>query len=114
MESDKKQTDSRPLEARAAVLSELVGYQEGSIVSRTIIDKKTGTVTLFAFAAGQGLSEHTAPYALVHVLDGEVEITIAGKPLHVKTGEAVIMPANQPHALRALTNFKMVLTMIRS
>ncbi|GEA18664.1 cupin domain-containing protein [Moorella sp. E306M] len=115
MEPDKKQADSKPLEAQAAILSELVGYQEGSIVSRTIIDKKTGTVTLFAFAAGQGLSEHTAPYdALVYVLDGEVEITISGRPLHVKTGEAVIMPANQPHALRALTNFKMVLTMIRS
>ncbi|APC09277.1 cupin domain-containing protein [Neomoorella thermoacetica] len=112
---DNDQAGSRPLDARAAILSELVDYQEGSIVSRTIIDKKAGTVTLFAFAAGQGLSEHTAPYdALVHVLDGEVEITIAGKPLHVKTGEAVIMPANQPHTLRALTNFKMILTMIRS
>ncbi|GAF25216.1 uncharacterized conserved protein, contains double-stranded beta-helix domain [Moorella thermoacetica Y72] len=112
---DKEHAGSRPLDARAAILSELVDYQEGSIVSRTIIDKKAGTVTLFAFAAGQGLSEHTAPYdALVHVLDGEVEITIAGKPLHVKPGEAVIMPANQPHALRALTNFKMILTMIRS
>ncbi|CEP67533.1 RmlC-like jelly roll fold [Moorella glycerini] len=115
MEQNKEQAGRRPLEAQAAILNELVGYQEGSIVSRTIIDKKSGTVTLFAFAEGQGLSEHTAPYdALVHVLDGEVEITISGRPLHVKPGEAVIMPANQPHALRALTNFKMVLTMIRS
>ncbi|QGP91252.1 Cupin domain protein [Neomoorella glycerini] len=100
---------------RAVDLRELTGYQEGAVVSRTIIDKKTGTVTLFAFAEGQGLSEHTAPYdALVHVLEGEVEITIAGNPIRVKEGEAVIMPAHQPHALRALTNFKMVLTMIRS
>ncbi|MCG0278261.1 MAG: cupin domain-containing protein [Thermanaeromonas sp.] len=103
------------LEARVANLKELVSYQEGSIVSRTLIDKKAGTVTLFAFAAGQGLSEHTAPYdALVQVLEGEVEIAIAGQPFRLKSGEAIIMPANQPHALRALTNFKMLLTMIRS
>jgi quercetin dioxygenase-like cupin family protein len=95
-------------------MSGLVDYQEGSVVSRTVIDKKTGTVTAFAFADGQGLSEHKAPFdALVQVLDGEVEITISGKPFSVKQGQMVIMPANEPHALRAITPFKMVLTMIR-
>jgi len=95
--------------------AELAQYQEGSIVSRELISKKTGTVTLFAFDAGQGLSEHTAPYdALVQVLDGEAEITISGKALNVKTGEIIIMPANEPHALKAVKKFKMLLTMIRS
>ncbi|MBM4331380.1 MAG: cupin domain-containing protein [Deltaproteobacteria bacterium] len=95
--------------------SELINYQEGSVVSRTIIDQKTGTVTLFAFDKGQGLSEHTAPFdALVYILDGEVEITISRKPLRLHAGEMVIMPANQPHALRAVEKFKMILTMIRS
>jgi quercetin dioxygenase-like cupin family protein len=98
--------------ARAA---DLVDYQSGSVVSRTIIEKKTGTVTLFAFDKGQGLSEHTAPFdALVHLLDGEAEIVISGKALRLKEGEMVIMPANQPHALRAVEKFKMILTMIRS
>jgi len=92
----------------------LIEYQEGSVVSRTVIDKKTGTVTVFAFAEGQGLSEHTAPFdAMVHVLDGAVEISISGRPFRVNRGQMVIMPANEPHALRALTPFKMVLTMIR-
>ncbi len=96
-------------------LVDLADYQEGSVVSRTIIDKKTGTVTLFAFDEGQGLSEHTAPFdALVYLLDGEAEIVISGKPLHLKGGEMVIMPANDPHALKAITRFKMILTMIRS
>jgi quercetin dioxygenase-like cupin family protein len=94
---------------------DLADYQEGSIVSRTIIDKKTGTVTFFAFDQGQGLSEHTAPFdALVHLLDGEVEITISGKAHRLSTGEMIIMPANEPHALKALKRFKMILTMIRS
>ena len=93
---------------------DLLNYQEGSIVSRTLIDKKTGTVTLFAFDEGQGLSEHTAPFdALVHIIDGEAEITISGNALQVKGGEMLVMPANQPHALRALTRFKMILIMIR-
>jgi quercetin dioxygenase-like cupin family protein len=96
-------------------LIDLVDYQGGSVVSRTIIDKKTGTVTLFAFDEGQGLSEHTAPFdALVYLLDGEAEIVISGKPLCLKEGETVILPANQPHALRAVKRFKMILTMIRS
>ena len=105
----------RRLEAQVAKLAELVDYQDGSVVSREIISKNTGTVNLFAFDQGKGLSEHTAPFdALVYVLDGEAEIVISGKPLRVKQGEAVIMPANQPHALKAIEKFKMILTMIRS
>ena len=115
MEHNKKQTGAENLMAKAVRLIDLIDYQEGSVVSRTIIDKKTGTVTLFAFDEGQGLSEHTAPFdALVYLLDGEAEIVISGKALHVKEGEMVIMPANEPHALRAVKKFKMVLTMIRS
>ena len=96
-------------------LVDLVAYQKGSVVSRTLIDKKVATVTLFSFDEGQGLSEHTAPFdALVFVLDGEVEITISGKPLQLRDGEMTIMPANQPHALKAVKRFKMLLTMIRS
>jgi quercetin dioxygenase-like cupin family protein len=94
---------------------EMVDYQSGSVVSRQILKAKTGTVTLFAFDEGQGLGEHTAPFdALVQVLDGEVEITIAGTPHRVQTNEIIIMPANRPHALRALRRFKMLLVMIRS
>ncbi len=101
--------------AQPVKLYELADYQEGSIVSRTIIDKKAGTVTFFAFDEGQGLSEHTAPFdALVYILDGEAEIIISGKPFHLKEGEIIIMPANQPHSLRAIKRFKMILTMIRS
>jgi len=96
-------------------LVNLMNYQEEAIVSRTLIDKKTGTVTLFAFGVGQGLSEHTAPFdAMVHILDGESEITISGNPYHLKAGEMIIMPANEPHALKATTDFKMLLTMIRT
>jgi quercetin dioxygenase-like cupin family protein len=102
-------------EAAAHSLIDLVAYQEGSVVSKTLIDKKTGTVTLFAFAKGQGLSEHTAPFdAMVCVLDGVAEIAIAGNPVIVKQGEMIIMPANKPHALKAVEQFKMMLTMIRS
>ncbi|MGZ8161198.1 MAG: cupin domain-containing protein [Methylobacter sp.] len=93
----------------------LVNYQQGAVVSKTIIEKDTGTVTLFAFAMGQGLSEHTAPFdALVQVLDGEVEIKISGTPFHLKQGEIIIIPAHEPHALKAVSDFKMLLTMIRS
>jgi quercetin dioxygenase-like cupin family protein len=93
----------------------LVEYQPGSVVSRTIIDKPAGTLTLFAFGEGQGLSEHTAPYdALVYILDGEAEITISGKSNLVKRGEMLIMPADKPHALRAVKRFKMLLVMIKS
>jgi quercetin dioxygenase-like cupin family protein len=101
--------------AEVAKADELVNYQDGSIVSREIIKKPTGTVTVFAFDVGQGMSEHTAPFdALVHVLDGEAEIIIAGKPHTLQKGEIILMPANQPHALKAENRFKMVLTMIRS
>jgi quercetin dioxygenase-like cupin family protein len=103
------------LVGQAIRLVDLADYQEGSVVSRTIIDKKAGTVTFFAFAEGQGLSEHTAPFdALVYLVEGEAEIVISGKPIHLKGGEMVIMPANHPHALKATKNFKMILTMIRS
>jgi len=110
MESDKEQVMTQVIE-----MADMVDYQEGSVVSRTIVNKKTGTVTLFAFAEEQGLSEHKTPFdALVHVLDGEVEITISGKPFRLKRGEMIIMPADEPHALKAITRFKMILTMIRS
>jgi len=100
---------------QVAKMAELVNYQAGSIVSRTLIDKKAGTVTLFAFAEGQGLSEHTAPFdALVCILDGEAEVTISGKPFHLGQGEMIIMPANKPHALKAIKKFKMMLVMVRS
>jgi quercetin dioxygenase-like cupin family protein len=103
------------LAGRVAGLIDLVDYQTGSIVSRTVIDKPTGTLTLFAFDKGQGLSEHTAPFdAMVYIIDGEAEVTISGKPLVVKQGEMVIMPANQPHALKAVRRFKMMLVMIKS
>jgi quercetin dioxygenase-like cupin family protein len=102
--------DSTPLS-----LMNLVNYQPGSIVSRQIVKKEKGNVTLFAFDEGQALSEHTAPFdALVFVLEGESEVTISGKPHVLKSGEMILMPADQPHALKALKPFKMVLTMIRS
>jgi quercetin dioxygenase-like cupin family protein len=95
-------------------LGSLVQAQEGSVVSRTLLKKKAGTVTLFAFAKGQGLSEHSTPHdALVHVLEGSVEISIGGTPHRVEEGEALLLPANVPHALSGLTAFKMVLVMIR-
>jgi quercetin dioxygenase-like cupin family protein len=101
--------------AEAVVFADLVNYQGGSVVSRTIVKRPMGTVTLFAFDEGEGLSEHTAAFdALVHVLEGEAEIVISGKAIRTKAGEAVLMPANQPHALKAITRFKMALTMIRA
>lgn len=107
--------DTNTLTGKALELNNLIAYQEGSVVSRTIVDKKTGTVTLFAFDKEQGLSEHTAPYdAFVYIIDGEAEVTISGKSLPVKQGEFIIMPANQPHSLRATQRFKMTLVMIRS
>ena len=103
------------LAAQVLHAGDLVNYQAGAVVSRTIVNQKTGTVTLFAFDAGEALSEHTAPYdALAQALDGEAEITIAGQPFHLNAGDMIIMPANQPHAVKALKNFKMMLTMIRS
>ena len=101
--------------AKQLVLKDLIAYQEGAVVSRALIDKKVGTVTIFAFDEGQGLSEHAAPYdALVQILDGGAEVRIEGKPFSLKEGEMIILPANRPHALRALSAFKMLLIMIRS
>jgi quercetin dioxygenase-like cupin family protein len=102
-------------EAEVVRLDELVNYQDGAVVSRTLVKRQTGTVTIFAFDKGQGLSEHTAAFdALVHMLDGKAEISIAGKPFVVESGQAILLPANQPHAVSAITRFKMLLTMIRS
>ena len=113
MKQDRAQRDVA--KAQAAKMVDLADYQAGSVVSRTIIDKKNGTVTFFAFDEGQGLSEHKAPYdALVHLLEGEAEIVISGRPVHVREGEMLILPPNRPHALRAVKKFKMLLTMIRS
>jgi quercetin dioxygenase-like cupin family protein len=96
-------------------LVDYVSYQDGAVVSKEIIKKETGTVTLFAFDAGQGLSEHKAPFdALVNVLDGKVEITISGEPYLLNKGDTIIMPANEPHVLKAVEKFKMMLVMIRS
>jgi quercetin dioxygenase-like cupin family protein len=112
---NKNSENTKKLAAQAVDLADLIDYQEGSVVSRTIIDKKAGTVTLFAFDEGEGLSEHTAPYdALVYILDGDAEVTISGKPIRLKKGELTIMPANEPHALSAVAKFKMLLVMIRS
>jgi quercetin dioxygenase-like cupin family protein len=103
------------LVAQALTMTELITYQEGSVVSRTLIDKKIGTLTLFAFGAGEGLSEHTAPYdAVVQIVDGEADITIAGTVHHLVAGQMIIMPANQPHSLRSDKRFKMLLVMIRA
>lgn len=114
MSSLQKQKTSGDIVGQAHDLLTLVEYQSGSIVSREIISQKTGTVTIFAFDEGQGLSEHTAPFdALVYVLDGEVEITISGRGQRLVKGQMIIMPANKPHALKAVKKFKMMLVMIR-
>ncbi|MGA2682265.1 MAG: cupin domain-containing protein [Candidatus Bathyarchaeia archaeon] len=111
MEQSKKVVEN----AQILKMISLVEYQEGSIVSRTLIDKKAGTVTFFAFDEGQGLSEHVAPYdALVSVLDGEVKVALSEKIYHVKEGEMIILPANKPHALKAIRKFKMMLIMIKA
>ena len=114
MNPNKKPTESGNT-SQVLRLSGLVTYQVGAVVSKTLLDKKAGTLTLFAFAEGQGLSEHTAPYdAVVHILDGEAEVTISGRAFILTQGEMIVMPANEPHALKAVTKFKMMLTMIRS
>jgi quercetin dioxygenase-like cupin family protein len=101
--------------AQAARAADLVGYQEGAVVSRELVRTPRGTVTAFAFDEGQGLSEHTTPFdALAHVLEGEAEIVIEGTPHRVPGGAMILMPGGQPHALRAVQRFKMILTMIRS
>ena len=101
--------------SKAVGLAALVNYQAGAVVSKTVIAKKAGTVTVFAFDRGQGLSTHSAPFdALVQILDGEARITIAGKGMNVKKGEMIIMPADKPHALKANKRFKMMLVMVKS
>ena len=96
-------------------IADLAAYQPGAVVSRQITKAEGGNVTLFAFDAGQELSEHTAPFdALLHVLDGEAEVKISGQPYHLKAGEAILMPANEPHAVQATVKFKMLLTMVKA
>ncbi len=102
-------------ESEILKMAALAEYQTGAVVSRQIVKAEGGNVTLFAFDEGQELSEHTTPFdALVHVLDGEVEIKISGNPFHLKAGEAILMPANEAHAVRAVKKFKMLLTMIKA
>ena len=111
----KKEKPAGDIKAQSLNLSALVEYQPGSVVSREIISRPTGTVTIFAFDEGQGLSEHTAPFdALVNVVDGEADVTISGQSHHLTAGQMIIMPANEPHALKAIRKFKMMLVMIRS
>ena len=113
MSNSDKEPDGPP--AKVATLRDMVDYQDGSVVSRTLLDKPTGSVTLFAFDEGQGLSEHTAPFdAMVNILDGEAEITIGGKVFTPGIGEMIVMPADIPHALKAVKKFKMLLVMIKS
>ena len=107
--------DDHAASPRAESIADLVAYQEGSIVSREVLKKPTGSVTAFAFDEGQGLSEHTSPFdALVFVLDGEAEVTISGQPIRLQSGQFVVMPAGKPHALKAPRKFKMLLVMIKS
>jgi len=106
---------SSKLETQPEKLFDMVDYQKGSVVSRELISRRTGTITLFAFDEGQGLSEHTAPFdAMVQILDGDAEVTIAGKSFQLNAGETIIIPARKPHALKANKRFKMILTMIKS
>lgn len=113
--TDKKESVLQDCVATAQRLAELVEYAQTSIVSKTILDKPAGTITLFAFDRGQKLSEHTAPYdAVVQVLDGRATVTIAGKEIEVPAGRIIIMPGNVPHAVAATERFKMLLTMIRA
>lgn len=113
--TEKKSTVLQDCLSRAKALAELVDYADDSIVSKTILDKPAGTITLFAFDKGQKLSEHTAPYdAVIQVLDGRGTITIAGRPNELTAGRIIIMPGNVPHAVAAPEKFKMLLIMIRA
>jgi len=115
MEENKNARRLEKLVAAPAKLAKLIDYQEGTVVSRIVIGKTTGTVTLFAFDEGQSLSEHTTPYdALVCALDGEAEFAVSGQPHRLQEGDAIILPANEPHAVKAVQKFKMLLIMIRS
>lgn len=100
--------------AKIFTLDESIDYADGAVVSKTIVKKPTGNITLFAFDQGEGLSEHSSPYdALVQLLDGQAEVMIGGNPYHLRAGENIILPANIPHALKATGKFKMMLTMIK-
>ncbi len=115
MKPNRKELGAGQVKPQVARLTEMIDYQAGSVVSREIVKGKTGTVTLFAFDEGQGLSEHTAPFdALVYIADGEAEITISSKPHRLTSGDMIVMPANEPHTLSAKRRFKMLLVMIRS
>jgi quercetin dioxygenase-like cupin family protein len=115
MNTHEKEEERLKLKARGTKLIDMINYQEGSVVSREIMAKKTGTVTLFAFDEGQGLSEHKAPFdALVYCLDGDGKVTTSGNSANLKPGEIVITPAHQPHSLKALKKFKMLLIMVRA
>ncbi|WP_214066498.1 cupin domain-containing protein [Methanothrix sp.] len=109
------QKENQKTTPKVEKLEDLIAYQKGSVVSREIIRKSTGTATIFAFDLGQGLSEHTAPFdALVHIIDGQAEITISGKAYNLARGDFIILPAGEPHSLKATSRFKMLLVMIRS
>jgi len=115
MEHDIKSEKPKKLIPQALSLVDLIDYQASSVVSRTILDKNTGTVTLFAFDGGEGLSEHTTPFdAMVYILEGEADVSISKKHFKLTKGKLIVMPANEPHALLAVTQFKMLLIMIRS
>jgi quercetin dioxygenase-like cupin family protein len=115
MKNNRKGRSLEKLSVQPLKLNGLINYQDGSVVSREIISRKTGTVTLFAFDEGQGLSEHTAPFdAVIHAIDGEAEVGVARKTSHLKEGELIVIPAKIPHTLKAITRFKMLLVMIRS
>ncbi len=112
--TDKPDKKREELKAKVLALKDLVAYQDGTVASRMIINRKAGSITLFSFDKNEGLSEHTAPYdATVTILEGECEVWIAGETLQMKAGDTIIFPANAPHALSAITRFKMTLTMIR-
>jgi quercetin dioxygenase-like cupin family protein len=112
--TDKPDKKREELKGKVLNLKDLVSYQDGTVASRMIVFKKAGTITLFAFDAGEGLSEHSAPYdAILTVTDGEADVTIEGAPFTVRTGEMIILPANKPHGVQARQRFKMTLTMIR-
>ncbi|MBL7861673.1 MAG: cupin domain-containing protein [Cyclobacteriaceae bacterium] len=101
--------------SKAFVAAERIAYAAGSVVSKTIVKKPSGNITLFAFDKGEGLAEHSSPHdALVQVLDGQVEITMSGMAHHLQAGQCILLPANIPHALKATGQFKMMLTMIKS
>jgi len=115
MSDNNRSEDGRLPAATAVDVTKLVEYVDGSVVSRTIAENEAGTITTFAFGAGQGLSEHTTPFdAIVQILDGEAELTIGSEAVHAAAGQLVIMPADVPHSVRATQPFKMLLTMLRS